>query len=223
MEGRAEEDVADNRLPFLLAQRAASEGPRWTRAVKGKPVTRMSGYLPLWVEEESRKRKKVCTLNGRREECHNHPLSSIDMEKGRENSMTPNIRWKAVGFLLVSLGISITESWADSAEDRIRSHFNIPASVRLTEETIKQAVLRVLPVGSLAISIRPKLLDLGIGERGLSNYGESGKDNVAVIRIEYDPKTFDVVKRSYIISLYLTSEPIRTIRDITVKEWLTGP
>ena len=137
------------------------------------------------------------------------------MEKGRENSMTPNIRWKAVGFLLVSLGISITESWADSAEDRIRSHFNIPASVRLTEETIKQAVLRVLPVGSLAISIRPKLLDLGIGERGLSNYGESGKDNVAVIRIEYDPKTFDVVKRSYIISLYLTSEPIRTIRDIT--------
>ena len=83
--------------------------------------------------------------------------------------------------------------------------------------------MRVLPVGSLAISIRPKLLDLGIGERGLSNYGESGKDNVAVIRIEYDPKTFDVVKRSYIISLYLTSEPIRTIRDITVKEWLTGP
>ena len=40
MEGRAEEDVAGNRLPFLLAQRAASEGPRWTRAVKGRPVTR---------------------------------------------------------------------------------------------------------------------------------------------------------------------------------------
>ena len=101
--------------------------------------------------------------------------------------------------------------------------FNIPASVPLTEETIKQAVLRVLPEGSLAISIKPKLLDLGIGEKGLSNYGESGKDNVAVIRIEYDPKTIDVVKRSYIISLYLTSEPIRTVQYITVKEWLTGP
>jgi hypothetical protein len=145
------------------------------------------------------------------------------MEKGRENSLTPNIRWKAVGFLLVSLGISITESWADPAEDRIRSHFSIPASVRLTEKTIKQAVLRVLPVGSLAISIRPKLLDLGIGERGLSNYSESEKDNVAVIRIEYDPKTFDVVKKSYIISLYFTTDSIRTIQDITVKEWLTGP
>ena len=48
MEGRAEENVAGNRLPFLLAQRAASEGPRWTRAVKGNPVTRLSGYLPLW-------------------------------------------------------------------------------------------------------------------------------------------------------------------------------
>ena len=52
MERGAEKDVAGNRLPFLLAQRAASEGPRWTRAVKGKPVTRLSGYLPLWVREE---------------------------------------------------------------------------------------------------------------------------------------------------------------------------
>jgi hypothetical protein len=49
VEGCAEENIAGNRLPFLLAQRAASEGPRWTRAVKGKPVTRLSGYLPLWV------------------------------------------------------------------------------------------------------------------------------------------------------------------------------
>jgi hypothetical protein len=145
------------------------------------------------------------------------------MENGGENSMTSTIRWKAIGFLLVSLGISITESWADSAEDRIRSHFSIPASVRLTEETIKHAVLRVLPVGSPAISIRPKLLDLGIRESGLSKYVESEKDNVAVIRIEYDPKTFDIVKKSYIISLYLTSDPIRTIQDVTVNEWLTGP
>jgi hypothetical protein len=57
VEGCAEEDVAGNRLPFLLAQRAASEGPRWTRAVKGKLVTRLSGYIPIWMEEESRRRK----------------------------------------------------------------------------------------------------------------------------------------------------------------------
>jgi 2-polyprenyl-3-methyl-5-hydroxy-6-metoxy-1,4-benzoquinol methylase len=137
--------------------------------------------------------------------------------------MTPASRWKAVVFLLGILEISINQSWADSAEDRIRSHFNIPASVRLTEESIKQAVLRVLSVGSPAISIRPKLLDLGIGEGGLSRYIESEKDNVAVIRIDYDSKTFEVVKKSYIISIYLTSEPIRTIQDVTVKEWFTGP
>src|ERR1700704_6311097 len=122
--------------------------------------------------------------------------------------MTPANQWKAAVVLLVSLGISITESWAGSAEDRIRSHFSIPASALLTEETIKQAVLRVLPVGSPAISIRPKLLDLGIGEGGLSRYIESEKDNVAVIRIEYDSKTFEVVKKSYIISIHLTSDPI---------------
>jgi hypothetical protein len=63
VEGCAEENVAGNRLPFLLAQRAASEGPRWTRAVKGKPVTRLLGFLPLWVEEESRK------MNGATAEC----------------------------------------------------------------------------------------------------------------------------------------------------------
>ena len=78
-------------------------------------------------------------------------------------------------------------------------------------------------MGSPAISIRPKLLDLGIGERGLSRYIESEKDNVAVIKIDYDPKTFEVVKKSYIISIYLTSDPIRTIQDVTIKEWLTGP
>ena len=82
--------------------------------------------------------------------------------------------------------------------------------------------MRVLPVGSPAISIRPKLLDLAIGERGLSRYIESEKDNVAVIRIEYDSKTFEVVKKSYIISIYLTSDSIRTIQDVTVKERLTG-
>ena len=137
--------------------------------------------------------------------------------------MRPANRWKAVVFLLVSLGISITESWADSAEDRIRSHFSIPGSTILTEETIKQAVLRVLPVGSPAISIKAKLLDVGIGERGLSRYIEPEKDNAAVIRIDYDSKTVEILKKSYIISIYLTSDPIRTIQDVTVTEWLTGP
>ena len=137
--------------------------------------------------------------------------------------MTPANQWKAAVVLLVILGISITESWAGSAEDRIRSHFSIPASTILTEKTIEQAVLRVLPVGSLALSIRAKLFQRGIGERGLSSYIESEKDNVAVIRIDYDSKTFGIVKKSYIISIYLTSDPIRTVQDVAVKEWLTGP
>ena len=52
-----------------------------TRAVKGKPVTRMSGYLPLWAEEESGRRKKVCALDGRSEEHHNHPPPSIEWRR----------------------------------------------------------------------------------------------------------------------------------------------
>ena len=137
--------------------------------------------------------------------------------------MTPANHWKAAIILLISLGISITESWADSTEDRIRSHFSIPRSTRLTGETIREAVLRVLPVGSLAFSIRAKLLERGIGERGLSSYIESENDNVAVSRVDYDPKTFEIVKKSYIISIYLTSDSIRTVQGVTVEEGLTGP
>ena len=56
MERGAEENVAGGRLPFLLAQRAASEGPRWTRAVKAtrSPACRDT-FRPGWrkkVEDE---------------------------------------------------------------------------------------------------------------------------------------------------------------------------
>ena len=137
--------------------------------------------------------------------------------------MTRANQCKAVVIFLVSLGVSITESWADSEDDRIRSHFSIPGSALLTEKTIKQAVLRVLPLGSPALSVRAKLLERGIGESGLSRYIESEKDNVAGIRIDFDPKTIEIVKKSYIISIYFTSDPIRTVHDVTVKEGLTGP
>jgi hypothetical protein len=97
-------------------------------------------------------------------------------------------------------------------------------SVPLTEETIKQAVLQVIPIGLPASLIKEKLLDLGIGENGLSRFIEPGKDNLAVLRIDYDPKTFQVVKKSYVISIYLTSgKDIRTIRSVDVAEFLTGP
>ena len=82
MEGRAEENVAGNRLPFLLAQRAASEGPRWTRAVKGNPVTRFEGRRNRkcdgWVLLTAPRVRTVkrCSLDGRSEEHHSHPPPS---------------------------------------------------------------------------------------------------------------------------------------------------
>lgn len=137
--------------------------------------------------------------------------------------MTSANLWKAIIFLFLGLGGSNTESWASSAEDRVRLHFSIHDSVPLTEETIKQAVLQVIPVGLPASLIKQKLLAIGIGENGLSRFIEPGKDNVAVIRIDYDPKTFQVVKRSYVVSIHLTSGAgIRTIQSVDVAEFLTG-
>ena len=100
-------------------------------------------------------------------------------------------------------------------------YFSIPASLELNEANIREAVLRMLPIGTPAFLIKGKLIGVGIGKDGLSSYTDPDKNNQAVIRIEYDSKTFGVVKSSYLISLYFSTT--KTIQDISVKKWLTGP
>jgi hypothetical protein len=118
-------------------------------------------------------------------------------------------------FLIVTLS-----SCAASTEDRVRAHFNISASSPVTEATIKEAVLRLLPVGTPASTIKGTLSQVGIGKDGLSRYFEPNKENVAVIFINYDVHTFGVVKASYSISLRLSSE--QTIQDVDVKTVITA-
>lgn len=90
----------------------------------------------------------------------------------------------------------------------------------MTEATIKEAVLPLLPVGTPASTIKGTLSQAGIGKDGLSTYFEPNKENVAVIFINYDVHTFGVVKASYSISLRLSSE--QTIQDVDVKKLITA-
>jgi hypothetical protein len=107
VEGCAEETVAGNRLPFLLAQRAASEGPRWTRAVKDKPVTRLSGYLPLWVEGESRRWKDWKGT---------HVGLSAPGTRAMRRNMRGQARWSPV---LVQRAVSEDPRWTRAVGDHL--------------------------------------------------------------------------------------------------------
>ncbi len=113
-----------------------------------------------------------------------------------------------------------TDAHATSAEDRARKHFNISSTTPVNEESIRAAVLQLLPIGTPASLIKSKLAQVEIGKDSLSSYNEIN-NALHVIRIEFDSKTFAIVQTSYLISLHLSQA--RTIQEISVKKWLTGP
>jgi hypothetical protein len=91
----------------------------------------------------------------------------------------------------------------------------------VNESTIRNAVLHKIPVGTPEPVIRQKLRDIGIGSDQLSQYYGPDKDRRAIIRIEFDPKTIDIVYRHY--GIHLTYDEELKLQDIVVDIWLTGP
>lgn len=110
-----------------------------------------------------------------------------------------------------------------SAEQRMRTYFKIESSAPLTKEVIRRAILHELPVGTTEEAIYAYIQSAKIGSDHLSSYSPSvprSEQNEIVIRIEYDPKEANLTKKHYALIFYLDKK--RQLKDIEVKEWLTG-
>lgn len=106
------------------------------------------------------------------------------------------------------------------AERRVRSTFQIPSYKSLSEENIRAAVIKQIPLGSSEDEIYLKLKQLGLGSDGLSSVYPADKKGEIVARIEFDPNELGLVKKSYGIIFQLDGRHV--LEDVVVHEWLTG-
>jgi hypothetical protein len=127
-----------------------------------------------------------------------------------------------LAILCVVLFICVTGcSSHPSAVDRLRGHFHIPASIELSPQNIRSAILQQLPLGTPEKEILAWLQKNKIGKDPLSSFYQKDKDNQIVCRIEYDSQSLDIVKESW--SVIFTVNNAGRLAEITSKKWLTGP
>jgi len=107
------------------------------------------------------------------------------------------------------------------AEERARAYFGMPARARVDSTTLRTAVLELVPLGTSEPEVARRLAERGIGQDSLSQYFPPDSMGKAVVRIEYDRHALNVVQRSFGIILHF--DTARTLHDVQVHEWLTGP
>jgi hypothetical protein len=107
------------------------------------------------------------------------------------------------------------------ADKRVRKHFSVPEDKPLTPAAIRAAILAGLPAGSSEEQVYAFLKKCGIGKDKFSRFYPLSKDGEIVCRIEFDPGTGDIVSTHYGIILRVDAD--KELRDVEVKEWLTGP
>jgi hypothetical protein len=107
------------------------------------------------------------------------------------------------------------------AEQRARTYFAIPPSTVVDSTTLRRAVLQLVPLGTSEPEVARRLAERGIGKDSLSGYFPPDSMGMAEVRIEYDPRSLRIVHRSFGIIMWFDSA--RNLRDVQVREWLTGP
>jgi len=97
----------------------------------------------------------------------------------------------------------------------------MPASARVDATTLRNAILEVVPLGTSEREVARRLAKRGIGQDSLSQYFPPDSMGKAIVRIERDTRAPNIVQRSF--GVVLRFDSARTVRDIQVHEWLTGP
>ena len=116
--------------------------------------------------------------------------------------------------------IGLTGCESNTAEERLRAHLGLPKSMELSEQTIRDAFLRKIPVGTAAPEVERRLAEVGVGKDKLSSYVGPDASRKAYVRVNFDPQTFGVVKTTYEIPLNFG--PDMKLADVEVKIWRTG-
>lgn len=108
----------------------------------------------------------------------------------------------------------------NSSDERLRKVLGIPTGTNISEAIVTERVQRIVPIGTAEPEAAKMVAALGVGKDSLSSYTLISNRGMAVVRIEYDPSTFGVVKSQWIITLHLDSS--MKLSSVTAKRYLTG-
>jgi hypothetical protein len=132
--------------------------------------------------------------------------------------------WRKVS-LVILLAFVVGGAWfvfrGSTADERARTYFRIRLGTAVGPDSIREAFLRDVPLGSTETKVREFVDGSDIGKDGLSEYYPPDKQGQAVIRVELDPRTLGLVKKEYCITLRF--DIARTLQSVEVDEWFTGP
>jgi hypothetical protein len=105
-----------------------------------------------------------------------------------------------------------------TTEDRVRTEFGIGAHDAIGTNEIRAAILKLIPIGTPEGKV---IEDLRRRTEADKLVTVSTADRQINCRIDYDPRSVGVVKTSYLIHFLLDDQ--RILKDVQIKEWLTGP
>lgn len=128
-------------------------------------------------------------------------------------------RWLRRALLLTP--IVVAGCGADSAEQRLRQYFALPAGIPSDTLALSAAILEQLHRGTPEEQIAATLKSHGVGTDSLSEYYPPTDSDTGIVRVEHDPRPANVVVKSYGVRLVFDSN--RKLSGVSVSEWLTGP
>ena len=108
----------------------------------------------------------------------------------------------------------------NSSEERLRVMLGVQEAQELTEALVSERVKALVPVGTPEWLVAEKFKGAGIGKDSLSSYSLIPNRNIAVVRVEFDPNTFGVVKSQWMITLQFDS--LKNLQAVSAKRYLTG-
>jgi len=123
--------------------------------------------------------------------------------------------------ILSLLLIAVAGCSADSAEQRLRQYFAVPAGISSDTLALSAAILAQLKAGTPEEQVAATLKARGVGTDSLSRYYPPTDSDTGIVRVEYDPRGANIVVKSYGVRLVFDSN--RRLSGVSVSEWLTGP
>ena len=125
--------------------------------------------------------------------------------------MKPNL-------LLVATILMMAGCRSDHPEQRIHEYFGVPASTDTRQ--LRRDLFSSVPIGTSEQQLYERLKAAKISDDKLASWYPADKSGVVVFRTGRDQSRFNVVVKEYAVFFHLG--PDRRVRDIEVKEWVTG-
>jgi hypothetical protein len=132
------------------------------------------------------------------------------------------IKWIVAASVAVVLALGVALALrlrGESAEHQVRGHFDVPGT--LDTVTLREAVLREVPLGSPESRLAELAAAERLGADGATVYRPSLRGEPAVIRFDAKPPPGGLVTESWIVAFEL--DGARRVREVRVRHALTGP